>query len=185
MSHAAALLVGLRDDPDPGARRGRLWWCGDPLAGNRVGAKRRAAAQPCTAALRKSVRGRSSLSRHAAGATVCLTQTRIEMETSISRRLRSNGSRLPVMRRWRPPREPASRYLKPVVSTKPLSAKAKGRALKVLEELRTCMRKQGFKLGAPVVENLTLGRAFFGFQPGGSPPSKAMTNAEHRCERHV
>jgi hypothetical protein len=55
------------------------------------------------------------------------------------------------------------KYLKPVVSTKPLSTKAKGQALKVLEQLRTCVRRLGFKLGAPVVKNLTLGRAFFGF----------------------
>jgi hypothetical protein len=76
------------------------------------------------------------------------------------------------------------KYLKPVVSTKPLSAKAKARAKKVLEQLRTCVRKLGFKLGAPVVKNMTLGRAFFGFLPG-ERPTKAMTTAEHTCERRV
>jgi hypothetical protein len=77
------------------------------------------------------------------------------------------------------------KYLKPVVSTKPLSAKAKARAVKVLEQLRTCVRKLGFKLGAPVVKDMTLGRARFGFLPGESRPSKAMTRAEHTCERRV
>jgi hypothetical protein len=77
------------------------------------------------------------------------------------------------------------KYLKPVVSTKPLSAKAKAQARKVLEQLRTCVRKLGFELGAPVVKDMTLGRAFFGFLPGESRPSKAMTRAEHTCERRV
>jgi hypothetical protein len=77
------------------------------------------------------------------------------------------------------------KYLKPVVSTKPLSAKAKARAVKVLEQLRACVRTFGFKLGAPIVKDMTLGRAFFGFSPGESRPSKAMTEAEHTCERRV
>jgi hypothetical protein len=46
------------------------------------------------------------------------------------------------------------------------------------------VRKLGFRLGAPVVKDLTLGRAFFGFLPGESP-SKEMTRAEHICERRV
>lgn len=77
------------------------------------------------------------------------------------------------------------KYLRPVVSTKPLSAKAKAQAKKVLEQLRICVRKLGFELGAPTVKDMTLGRAFFGFLPGASRPSKAMTRAEHRCERRV
>jgi hypothetical protein len=77
------------------------------------------------------------------------------------------------------------KYLRPVVSTKPLSAKAKAQAVKVLEQLRTCVRKLGFELGAPVVKDMTLGRAFFGFLPGESRPSTAMTRAEHTCERRV
>lgn len=77
------------------------------------------------------------------------------------------------------------KYLKPVVSTKPLSARAKAQAVKVLAQLRSCVRKLGFELGAPVVKDMTLGRAFFGFLPGTSPPSKAMTRAEHTCERRV
>lgn len=76
-------------------------------------------------------------------------------------------------------------YLRPVVSTKPLSAGAKARAVKVLEQLRSCVRKAGFELGAPIVKDMTLGRAMFGFQPGPSPPSSAMTKAEHTCERRI
>jgi hypothetical protein len=76
------------------------------------------------------------------------------------------------------------RFLKPVVSTKPLSAEAKARAKKVLEQVRVCMRGLGFRLGTPVVENLTLGRAFFGFSPGDRP-SKAMSRADRICERRV
>jgi hypothetical protein len=77
------------------------------------------------------------------------------------------------------------KYLRPVVSTKPLSARAKAQARKVLEQLRTCVRRRGFKLGAPTVRDMSLGRAMFGFLPGGSPPSKAMTKAEHACEQQV
>jgi hypothetical protein len=72
-----------------------------------------------------------------------------------------------------------------VVSTKPLSAGAKARAVTVLEQLRRCVHEAGFELGAPIVKDMTLGRAMFGFQPGGSPPSSAMTKAEHTCERRV
>jgi len=79
------------------------------------------------------------------------------------------------------------KYLKPVVSTKPLSEKAKAQARQVLGQVRTCMRGFGFTLGAPVVQNLSRGRAFFGFEPSAtaSRPSPAMTKAEHICERRV
>jgi Spy/CpxP family protein refolding chaperone len=79
------------------------------------------------------------------------------------------------------------KYLKPVVSTKPLSAKAKAQARQGLEQVRTCVRGFGFRLGAPVVQNLSRGRAFFGFKPSAtaSPPSRAMMKAEHICERRV
>jgi len=77
------------------------------------------------------------------------------------------------------------KYLRPVVSTKPLSAGAKARAVKVLEQLRDCVHKAGFELGTPIVKDMTLGRAMFGFQRGPSPPSSSMTKAEHACERQV
>src|SRR6476660_2951787 len=79
------------------------------------------------------------------------------------------------------------KYLKRVVSTKPLSAKAKAQARHVLGQIRTCVRGFGFRLGAPVVRNLSRGRAFFGFKPSAtaSPPSRALMRAEHICERRV
>jgi hypothetical protein len=76
------------------------------------------------------------------------------------------------------------KYLKPVVSTKPLSPDAKAQAKKVLAKLRACVRALGFRLGEPVVKDMTLGRAFFGFE-AGDPPSKALSQAEHTCERRV
>jgi hypothetical protein len=76
------------------------------------------------------------------------------------------------------------RYLRPVVSTRPLSSEAKTRARRVLEQVRVCVRELGFALGAPVVEDKSLGRAFFGFLPGDRP-SKAMNRAELICERRL
>jgi hypothetical protein len=76
------------------------------------------------------------------------------------------------------------KYLKPVVSTKPLSATAIARAKAVLADVRECVRRNGFVLGAPVVKNLTLGRAMFGFLPG-ERPTKAMNKAELECEQHA
>jgi hypothetical protein len=78
-------------------------------------------------------------------------------------------------------------HLKPVVSTRPLTPQAKAKAVRVLEELRACVRGRGFRLGDPLVRNLTRGRAFFGFaaDPKASKPSPAMTRAEHACEREV
>jgi hypothetical protein len=79
------------------------------------------------------------------------------------------------------------RNLEPVVSTRPLTPQAKARALRVLGELRACVRERGFRLGDPVVRNLTRGRAFFGFDtdPNASKPSPAMTRVEHACEVEV
>jgi hypothetical protein len=49
------------------------------------------------------------------------------------------------------------------------------------------VRGFGFRLGAPVVKNLSRGRSFFGFKPSptASPPSRALMKAEHICERRV
>src|SRR5580765_1209899 len=78
-------------------------------------------------------------------------------------------------------------FLKPVVSTKPLSEHAMAQARAVLQQVRTCVRAAGFRLGPPTVENMSRGRAMFGFQNGASssPISKAMNEAEHACERKV
>ena len=98
------------------------------------------------------------------------------------RRLRAVG-----MAKVRAADKACFKYLKPVVSTKPLSAKAKAQARHVLAQVRTCVRGFGFRLGAPVVQNLSRGRAFFGFKPSAtaSPPSRALMKAEHICERRV
>jgi len=75
-------------------------------------------------------------------------------------------------------------FLKPFVSTKPLSPEAKAQARAVLQQVRACVGEAGFRLGAPLVRDLSRGRAFFGFA-AGPPPSRAMTRAEHACERRV
>ena len=78
------------------------------------------------------------------------------------------------------------RHLKGVIDTKPLSPAAKARARAVLAEVRDCVRGFGYRLGKPVVENLTLGRAFFGFTASPSPPRTArLRRAEHTCEQRV
>jgi hypothetical protein len=79
------------------------------------------------------------------------------------------------------------KYLRPVVSTKPLSAWAKAQAVKVLVQLRSCVRGFGFKMGTPFVKNLSRGRAKFGFKPTAtdSPPSQELRKAQHICERRV
>jgi hypothetical protein len=79
------------------------------------------------------------------------------------------------------------RFIKPFVSTKPLSAHAMAQARAVLAQVRSCVAHAGFRLGRPTVRNLARGRAFFGFGNDGtsSKPSPAMTKAEHACERRV
>jgi hypothetical protein len=79
-------------------------------------------------------------------------------------------------------------HLKGVVSTKPLSAHAKAQAIAVLRDLEGCLRGYGFEAGEPVVENLTLGRAFFGFTRAPTVPAserKRLAAAQHTCERRV
>jgi hypothetical protein len=57
-------------------------------------------------------------------------------------------------------------FLKPVVSTRPLSAHAKALARVALRGLAACMRSRGYDFyeSPPVVGNLSRGRAFFGFE---------------------
>src|SRR5919198_2802188 len=56
-------------------------------------------------------------------------------------------------------------FLRPVVSTKPLSAHAKALARKALRSFAGCMKSRGYDFYAsPVVRNLSRGRAFFGFE---------------------
>src|SRR5205823_1834582 len=79
------------------------------------------------------------------------------------------------------------RYLKPVVNTTPLSRQAIAQAVVVLEQVRACMRTSGYHLGEPYVQNLSRGRAMFGFRSIGRRPasSKAMVRADHACEQRV
>jgi hypothetical protein len=56
-------------------------------------------------------------------------------------------------------------HLRPVVSTKPLSSRAKALAKQALRRFAGCMRAEGFDLYSdPVVKNMSRGRAFFGFE---------------------
>jgi hypothetical protein len=75
--------------------------------------------------------------------------------------------------------------LRPVVSTQPLSERVKVQAARVLDQLRSCLRRSGYEVGAPVVRNLSLGRTFFGFRSAAAPPSKEQMSAEHMCERSL
>jgi hypothetical protein len=80
------------------------------------------------------------------------------------------------------------RHLKGVVDTRPLSRQAKARAITVLGQVGRCMRTYGYAMGRPVVRDLSLGRAFFGFEGGvsGSPAERRrMVVVEHICERRV
>jgi hypothetical protein len=78
-------------------------------------------------------------------------------------------------------------FIKPFVSTKPLSEHAKAQARSVLQQVRTCMNGAGYKLGPPTVENMSRGRAMFGFQngPSSTPITPAMNRAQHACENEV
>jgi hypothetical protein len=78
-------------------------------------------------------------------------------------------------------------HLKGVVSTKPLSAAAQLQAIHVLEELSACLRGYGYRMGRPVVRNLSRGRAFFGFdRPALGVRDRArLARVEHLCERRV
>ena len=78
-------------------------------------------------------------------------------------------------------------HLKGVVSTKPLSVAGRLRAIRVLEELSACMRGYGYRMGRPVVRNLSRGRAFFGFdRPAlGVRDRVQFARSQHTCERRV
>jgi len=72
------------------------------------------------------------------------------------------------------------------LNNSPLSSKAKARAIKVLQELSRCVAKHGYKLGKPVVTNMSRGRAFFGFKSAGpGAPSKRRAQVQRLCEKQV
>ena len=75
------------------------------------------------------------------------------------------------------------------VGTKPLSEGARRAALVPLGEVRQCMRGFGYRLGPPIVKNMSRGRAMFGFQYAPTPTSAKerarIQGAQHTCERRV
>jgi hypothetical protein len=83
-------------------------------------------------------------------------------------------------------------FLRPVVSTKPLSAHAKAQARGALRAFSRCMKSRGYDFfeSPPVVRNLSRGRAFFGFRDAdprakrvqGSP---AFLRARTACEQRL
>ena len=71
---------------------------------------------------------------------------------------------------------------------RPLSRQGQRRALVVLRELRRCIKRHGYSVGAPIVKNMTLGRMMFGFEPTGGPrpaSRQRFERDEHACERQV
>ena len=82
------------------------------------------------------------------------------------------------------------RYLKGVVSTKPLSKAAMRAALRPLRDLKECLHGYGYDVGKPIVRNMSRGRAMFGFdrtpQPAPSRQARArLQAAQHACEQKV
>jgi hypothetical protein len=80
------------------------------------------------------------------------------------------------------------RFLRPVVSTKPLSARAKRLARAALAKVRACMLRHGYVFGKPVVRDMSRGRAFFGFADVSPATRDAQGTARYRaaqrtCER--
>jgi hypothetical protein len=80
------------------------------------------------------------------------------------------------------------RYLKPVVSTKPLSPTAKAKARAELTKLSRCMARYGYVMTDPIVRDLSRGRLFFGFRTVAPPTIRAQStarykNAQRTCER--
>jgi hypothetical protein len=81
-------------------------------------------------------------------------------------------------------------FLKPVVSTKPLSEHAKARARRALTAFSGCMADRGYDYfrSAPVVRNLSRGRAFFGFERADPRVARVQKDprflaARTACER--
>jgi hypothetical protein len=74
------------------------------------------------------------------------------------------------------------------LNNRPLTDRARQRALGVLKQLARCIRGYGFEMGRPVVRNLSHGRAFFGFRnaPSVVPGARrALRRAQQTCEKRV
>jgi hypothetical protein len=82
-------------------------------------------------------------------------------------------------------------HLKPVVSTKPLSAHAHALAKTALRQFSACMRREGYDFYAdPIVKNYSRGRAFFGFKRTDPAimkvqRSKPFLRARTSCEKKL
>lgn len=77
-------------------------------------------------------------------------------------------------------------FLRPVVSTKPLSKHAIVLAKRALVANARCMAKRGYDVfeSPPVVRNLSGGRAFFGYERSEpAPKDKRFLAARTACER--
>jgi hypothetical protein len=71
------------------------------------------------------------------------------------------------------------------LNNEPLSEHAHRRATKVLLQLKKCLAGFGFKVGKPVVRNMSFGRAMFGFDGAGGRGSSSRTHAQQVCEKRV
>ena len=74
----------------------------------------------------------------------------------------------------------------------PLSERAHRRAIKVLLQLKKCLRGFGYEVGDPMVRNMSFGRAMFGFtNTGGPAPARGSratarrAHAQQVCEKRV
>ena len=73
------------------------------------------------------------------------------------------------------------------LSNQPLSQRAHRKAIRVLVEVKRCMHAFAYELGAPMVRNMSFGRAMFGFTRAARAraPSAKQERAELVCERRV
>jgi hypothetical protein len=82
-------------------------------------------------------------------------------------------------------------HLKQVISTKPLSSRARALAKKALQQFERCMGAKGFDFYSdPIVKNLSRGRARFGFERNDPAirkveRSKVFLRARTSCERKL
>jgi hypothetical protein len=74
------------------------------------------------------------------------------------------------------------------LNNRPLTDRARQRAIGVLKQLARCIRGYGFEMGRPVVRNKSRGRAFFGFEraPSVKPSERrALRRAQQTCEKRI
>lgn len=110
-----------------------------------------------------------------------------ELTPADERRLRT------VPRKKREAAEKACFHHLKGLNNRPLSKQAIARARAVVVELAQCIRASGYQVGAPVVRNLSRGRAFFGFQDLQKQDREHWTGAtrqqyvrvQQACEKRV